>query len=155
MARPNDPISVFNRPPFAAAGIGIVPAFGADEDWTSETALGGKVRIWTQRGSRNASLTYVGRVETIWPCLLRLIDEPLPDKPGDPSSMINPDQAIDIYVVPLDGGNPRKRECLRNPSASGCTVIGAFGWAIKCDPKVLRSSSGYIVIDASRQWQLP
>jgi len=149
MARPNDPISIFNKPPFVTSGIGIATAFAGDEDWVSETALGGKVRIWTRRDSRNASLTYAGRVEAIWPHLLKLIDEPLPDKPDDPSPMINPDEAIDIYILPLGEINPRKRECLRNPSASGCTVIGAYGWAIKCEPKVLRSSSGYIVIDAS------
>jgi hypothetical protein len=147
MARPNDPISIFNRPPFAAAGI--VPAFGADNDWSSETALDGRVRIWTRRDSRNASLTYAGRVEGIWPLLKGLINEPLKDKEGDPSPQINPDEAIDIYVLPLGGMNPRKQECLRDRAASGCTVIGASGWAIRCDPRVLMTSSGYIIIDSS------
>lgn len=149
MARPNDPISIFNKPSIVTSGIGIASAFAGDEDWVSETAVGGKVRIWTRRSLRTASLTYGGRVEAVWPHLMKLIDEPLPDKPGDPSSMINPDEAIDIYVLPLLEINPRKQECLRDPSASGCTVIGAWGWAIKCEPTVLRSSSGYIVIDAS------
>ncbi len=150
MARPNDPISIFNKPQsgyvdFAAA----VPALWADEGWSSETAVGGKVRIWTRRDPRNASLTYAGRVEAIWPLLINLINEPLPDKPGDPSSLINPDQAIDIYVVPLGGRNPRMRDCLRNRSTKGCTFIGASGWAIPCDPEDFLSSSGYVVIDSS------
>jgi hypothetical protein len=154
MARPNDPISIFNRPSSVSQGIGLVPALwgnegAGSEDWISETAVGGKVRIWTRRNSKNAVLTYDGRVETIWPLLNTLIQEPLADKEGDPSSGINPDSAIDIYVLPVGGVDPRREECLINPSKKSCKFIGALGWTIACPPFQIRSSSGYVLIDSS------
>jgi len=155
MARPNDPISIFNRPSSVTRGIGLVPALWGDEgggyeDWISETAVGGKVRIWTRRNSKNAVLTYAGRVETVWEHLNKLIQEPLADKEDDPSPKINPDSAIDIYMLPLGGNDPRREECLRNPSKEGCKFIGVAGLTIGCPPFNKRTASGYVLIDSSR-----
>lgn len=151
LARPNDPRSIFNAaaPSFVAASVVLAaPARGT---WDSTEAAGGLVRVWTRSDYKTAvnPLTYAGIVDEVWPKLRTLIRPPNPDEPGDPSYAINTDSAIDVYIVPLGGTDPRRQGCLNNPRAAGCKFAGAAGYARLASPFVANTSSGYAIIDAS------
>lgn len=140
MARPNDPISIFNQPTFTTASV--LPVFAQAGTWKSLPAVGGLALVWTRSDYKTALPLefYVNEVNQIWPKLLELIRAPIPDKKDIPSKEINPDEAIDIYIIPLPGPDPRRPDTIMGP---------AGGWTVAAAPFSGRISSAYNLIDMS------
>jgi len=157
MARPNDPRSIFNISKTGSSAPSLVPFAYAGGAWISEPAAGGLVRIWTRDDYRLEGYSllsgYALLVDEIWPKLIGLIRGPIPDKPGVPTPEINPDLAIDIYLVPLQGLNPRLQRCLDDPLKQGCKLLGNLGFTVPFPPVTIGTNniktSAYIVILAS------
>lgn len=140
MARPNDPVSIFNQPGFTTASV--LPVFAQAGTWKSLPAAGGLARVWTRSDYKSALDldTYVNEVNQVWPKLRELIRAPIGDKKDIPSKEINPDEAIDIYIIPLPGPDPRR---------PGITMGPASGWTVAVDPISGRTSSAYNLINMS------
>lgn len=155
LARPNDPHSILYMPRTSSAGIFRLPSVAAASKWTHVPAAGGLVQVWTNPDFHVAASpqTYVNDVNLAWPKLRELIRPPTPDEPGDPSLDINPDSAIDVYILPLGQIDPRYEPCQKDPNSDGCTVTGGVdGITYPADPMVAnRSSSAYLLINGSIQ----
>lgn len=138
-ARPNDPISVLYDVPIAGAAPQGALA------WQSALVPGTDARVWAF-GPPGAQEPFIDAVSMVWNSFLGTFAYPNPDQTGDPSPAINPDTAIDIYVVDINGIDPRADDCQQNPS--WCTVGSRDGFAQRAAPFVSNKSSGYLVINA-------
>ncbi len=105
MARPADPISIFNNPPAVARTVSSAAA----EPWVNLAAAGGKVRVWASESNAWMLPTRMDKVNEVWPKLQAIFPFDNPDTPGDPA--INPDSAIDIYFVEVGDVDPRWAGC--------------------------------------------
>jgi hypothetical protein len=162
--RPADPVSIFNTTPVASRGAGI-PLAALDHGalpqpdlaaptasaWKSQTAAGGKIRVW-MKGTPDADsrlATYAADMDKVWGAYPGIFTYPRPDMPNVPSAAVNPDSAVDVYFVNAGTIDPRRADCARNPSLAYCKLDGAQGFAPPADPyDNPRTSSGYMVIDA-------
>jgi len=127
-ARPNDPISVFNRTTKEEIGstLGTATvrlashAMTANQaippPWVSRLVRGTNVRIWIQ-GTEAALDPYEDMVGKVWRALPDHSFHPITDDPfvyplpipaGVPNNQYNPDSAIDIYFVPKLTVSPRE-----------------------------------------------
>ncbi len=145
MLRPNDPESYFSKAFRSLKGIGTKSAV---EVWDSRLTAGGRARVWAP-ADNSKLFEYAIRVNWAWNNLFEvLLATPEPDEPENPSDSINPDNAIDLYFLPLGTLDPRQDSCIIDSVLSPCTFQNAAGWA--CPDKPFfdnRSSSGYIIID--------
>jgi hypothetical protein len=166
-ARPADPVSIFNTAPVASARAGMALAavglsgLGGQFEaaptapaWESTSAAGGKVRIWVKASPDAVSqlTTFVADLDEVWGAYPGIFTYPRPDQANVPSNAANPDTAIDIYFVNVGALDPRRPECVKNPSLDSCRFsFSDNGYAQIAAPYVgARSSSGYMVIDAGR-----
>jgi hypothetical protein len=150
-ARPADPISIFNRPRAAAAGQ-VVLAVSTTPTWESETAAGGKARVWVKAGpDAQAQLDWFAPTVTrVWANYPGVFTFPDPDTAGVPSASVNPDAAIDFYFVNAYDLDPRRPACEQDPTLSDC-VFGFVndGYAQSAPPYHSVSTSAYLVLNAS------
>jgi hypothetical protein len=154
LARPNDPKSILYMPRSISAGIFLLPTVAAAGNWTKLPAAGGLVNVWTNTDFQLAAplQTYADDVSLVWPKLRELIRAPTPDDAGYPSLDINPDSAIDVYILPLGQINPRLRACGQDPGNEACTFAagGADGYTFPAIPYIdRRSSSAYVTLNGS------
>jgi hypothetical protein len=153
VVRPNDPRSILYMPRSGSAALSLMPSVSAAGVWQHLPAAGGLVQVWTNTGFQMAAApeTYVDDVNQMWPKLLGLIQAPIPDNAGDPSLDINPDSAIDVYILPLGQINPRFfKDCQQNPQNIDCTITaGEDGLTWIATPVRGRASSGYVVINGT------
>jgi hypothetical protein len=152
LARPNDPQSVLFTLRSMSAGISFLPRVAAAGKWRHLPAAGGLVQVWTNTDFHLAAplQTSAHDVDKAWPKLRELIRPPTPDQAGNPSKDINPDSAIDVYIVPRANIDPREKGCAENLTGNACKIASVMGWTITTDPWIgKRSSSGYLIIDGS------
>jgi hypothetical protein len=147
MLRPNDPESHYSTTMRSLKAAGTKSAV---ENWDSRLAAGGRARVWVPAG--NAMLSrYVTEVNEAWQTLFfgpGLIALPHADSVGHPMTVINPDDAVDLYFIPLGTFDPRRDSCMIGSVMGRCTFIDAAGWACPTRPFFTdRTSSGYIIID--------
>jgi hypothetical protein len=110
--RPNDPRSIYNQPRADAVTAQYLPAAG----WQSLPVPGTRTRVWGK--STQAQLgRYVAMTQRVWSVFNQFLPYPTGDN-GDPASQINPDQAIDIYLLNGPEVDPRSWNCY-NRSATG------------------------------------
>lgn len=155
-ARPNDPISVFNRPAkeeigstLGAATVHLAShAMTANQaippPWVSRLVRGTNVRVWIQ-GTEADLVPYEDMVGKVWRAFPDYFVHPIPDDPfvyplpitsGVPNNLYNPDSAIDIYFLPKLTVSPRE------PSHQ----FYANGQARPWPPTQGNTSSGYVLI---------
>lgn len=173
-ARPNDPISVFNRPRSGKAG-----ARGADEagwirrvatgrpaqsgctfikklaeDWESELVPGTNVRAWIPKAYESELGRYMAMVGKVWRAFPAYFTHPLPDN-GNPCDETNPDSAVDVYFVIGSTVDPRK-ECRTLLSDAACTTgsLEANGHARPTESEIPSRYSGYALVDFDRIYTL-
>jgi len=152
LARPNDPKSILYLPRSVTAGVLSAPVVHAASAWANLPAANGLVRVWTSPDFQLPTPleTYVGGVNLVWPELRKLIRAPIPDQAGDPSADVNPDSAIDIYVLPVGQINPRQGGCDQHPNAGTCAFPNVGGLTFATPPiSAPHSSSAYILISAN------
>lgn len=169
-ARPNDPISVFNRPRASKAGEWRTDEAGwirrvatgqsaqsgctfantkkLAQDWESELVLGTNVRAWIPKAYKSELGTYKAMVGKVWRAFPAYFTHPLPDD-GNPCDETNPDSAVDIYFVIGPTVDPRKMECRAEPSSKECTVgsLEAGGVAWRTKSNIPSRYSGYAMVD--------
>lgn len=135
MARPNDPISVFNNPPSPQAA-----AAGPAPTWRSAAAAGTNVRVWVKDVSDGPLAGYAIAVSTVWPKLQQVFGLPNPDKIASPATAVNPDTRIDIYFASTAEIDPRDLACTVD-----CTLATANGLTTPIDLNG-QTSSAYIMV---------
>lgn len=167
-ARPNDPISVFNRPHSGKAGArradeaGWIRRVAAGrpaqsgctvikklaEDWESELVPQTNVRAWIPKAYKSELGTYKGMVWKVWHAFPAFFTHPLPDN-GNPCDETNPDSAVDIYFVMGSTVDPRKIECRSHPGLRTCTTNNyeAGGFAQFTPAAIPSRYSGYALVD--------
>lgn len=157
-ARPADPVSIFNTAPAPAAVNGMMaaagPLLGAGTTvaWRSQTAAGGKARVWIREGATAAedAARHVADVSKVWAAYPGVFTYPNPDMPGIPNLTANPDSAIDVYFFDAGAIDPRDQECAKHPTTPFCTISPKYnGFAPHAARYVDNKSSGYLVIDAA------
>jgi hypothetical protein len=148
--RPNDPESIFS------IGFDQIPGEKSVSNqitsWMSELAANKRARVWVPANADSSFLnTFTNHVNDTWRVLFDdnpLISTPTPDLPGPLT--FNPDNAIDLYFVPLQTIDTRRTGCALSPNGDHCRFINAAGWAVSTLPSVVKaSSSGYIIVDMS------
>jgi hypothetical protein len=159
-ARPSDPISIFNQPAGASAGVpvagaGIIVAADTATPWQSLPAVGGKARVWMKAASAadaaDALKGHADDVARVWAAFPGIFTYPNPDLPAVPNVAINPDSAIDIYFLNLGDIDPRRASCITDPTKESCILTaGKSGFANRVAEITKNKSSGYAVIDAGR-----
>jgi hypothetical protein len=138
-ARPNDPISIFNRPRGEVLKAQNRPATG----WESRIVPGTNVRIWI-KGAESQLLRFEPMVRDVWALFPTVFTYPNQDD-GSTSSKINRDTAIDIYFMNGGDVDPRFDGCGgQNPDPIRCTVTRGVTWSTP--PKAGRSSSAYCLV---------
>jgi len=167
-ARPNDPISVFNRPPSkklsrapGATLAGSIRRVAASppqsactfpkklaERWESRLVRGTNIRIWIQEAFKKDLNKYETMVGKVWRAFPDYFTYPLPDN-GNPCDETNPDAAVDLYLVIGNTVDPRKQFCQSIPDDPECTLgrLDAGGVAWKAESTVPSKYSGYALID--------
>jgi hypothetical protein len=167
-ARPNDPISIFNRPRSGKAGARRVDEAGwirrvatgrpaqsgcttikkLAEDWESELVLGTNVRAWIPKLYKPELGKYKGMVGKVWRAFPAYFTHPLPDN-GNPCDETNPDSAVDIYFVIGSTIDPRNLECGAEPGMQQCTVAGLRGSGVawKTKSNIPSRYSGYMMVN--------
>jgi hypothetical protein len=133
-ARPNDPISIFNRP-----REDVMKAQGRPPQppWISEAVPFTPLRIWI-RGSAADLKPYISMAGTAWRTMEPFFIRPrIPDRAGDPTTDVNPDGAIDIYMMPPNAIDPR---------TVGNTIGTAHGMARPAEPRAANTASGYLLV---------
>lgn len=168
-ARPNDPISVFNRPQSGKSKMG---ARGADkagrirrvataiqaqsgctfikklaEDWESDLVPGTNVRAWIPKLFKSQLGYYMDMVGKVWRAFPSYFTHPLPDD-GNPCDETNPDSAVDVYFVVGSTIDPRG-ECRTLFSDAACTTgsMEAGGVARHTSSNIPSRYSGYAMVD--------
>ena len=143
--RPNDPRSIYNQPRADAVKAQYLPAAG----WQSLPVPGTRTRVWGK--SAQAQLgKYVAMTQRVWSVFNQFLPYPSGDN-GAPPSQINPDQAIDIYLLNGPEVDPRNWNCY-NRSVTGtqtCMLFTAYGRTLFAPPIRGRHSSGYVLINAA------
>lgn len=155
-ARPNDPISIFNRPTKVEIGstLGTAAVRLASHamttnsvpprPWVSRLVLGTNVRIWIQ-GTEADLIPYEDMVGKVWRAFPDYFVHPIPDDAfvyplpipaGVPNNLYNPDSAIDIYFVPKFTFSPREPN----------DQFVHHGQARPWPPTQGNTSSGYVLI---------
>jgi hypothetical protein len=156
LARPNDPISVFNQLSPAASRAMLASTWSAAArtatvSWVSAPAADGAARVWIKDfpGAQEAMKIFASEVVSpIWPKLLQFFRTPLPDD-GKPGNATNPDPAIDIYLVDFKDVDPRLASCATDPSGQGCRLPHAYGgWTPMTAPIFGNKSSAYMLVRA-------
>jgi hypothetical protein len=144
-ARPNDPVSIFNSA--SSSSIGTEATGG----WVGEAVPGTGVRVWI-KGSVADLAPYKTALTTVWNALPGIFPYPLPDQPGNPTTEINPDNAIDVYIVDATQIDTRDRPCIADPNYVWyCRISNNYGLALVAPPDANRKSSGYLLVNKSRQ----
>ena len=105
--RPSDPISIFNR---SRAEV-VTAQLSLHGDWEGQVVSGTNVRLWN-KGAFPRRADYEGMVRRVWRVLDHFFPVPLLDN-GTAATTINPDGAIDIYLVDGQAIDPRTEECQR------------------------------------------
>jgi hypothetical protein len=146
LARPADPISIFNNPPDTQ--LASPPA------WTSQSAAGGALRIWVHSSVPNPpTATWVADATAVWNALEpagggnKIFRHPIPDTPG--AAIANPDNAIDIYFAPVNTLDPRQSGCDVPQPPRECFLYWNGGFAGYAAPYVGNTSSAYIMISST------
>lgn len=169
-ARPNDPISIFNRPRSGKAGarqadeVGRIRrvATGAPtqsgctfikkiaEDWESELVPGTHVRAWIPKPWKSELGKYKAMVGKVWRAFPAYFTYPLPDN-GNPCDETNPDSAVDVYFVIGSTVDPRM-ECRTSlfgpPCMTGSLEANGLAWPTKSG--IPSRYSGYAMVDFDR-----
>jgi hypothetical protein len=157
-ARPSDPISIFNARPAVARVAGAALAVAGPAAlaaptapvWKSQTAAGGKARVWVKDSADAAAqlTAHAADVSRVWAAFPGIFTYPRADKAKDPSAAVNPDGAIDFYFVDATDIDPRRADCAKNPNGEGCVFgKGNAGYADRAPAYTGITSSGYLVID--------
>ena len=167
-ARPNDPISIFNRPRSGKTGarradeVGWVRRVATGtpaqskctvikklaENWESELVPQTNVRAWIPKAYKSELGRYKGMVWEVWRAFPAYFTYPLPDN-GNPCDETNPDSAVDIYFVRGSTVDPRSIECRTQPGLRECTTNSyeAGGMAQKTPSKSVGRYSGYALVN--------
>jgi hypothetical protein len=167
-ARPNDPISVFNRSRPSKTGArqtgeaawirrvatgkpaqsGCTTTKKLAENWESELVPGTNVRAWIPKAYKSELGKYKGMVWKVWRAFPAYFTYPLPDD-GNPCDETNPDSAVDVYFVIGPTIDPRKMACRTAPSLNECTLNslegGGVAWFTRSN--MMSSNSGYAMVD--------
>lgn len=139
--RPSDPRSIVNR-----SRADVLPALNAQPmRWESYLVPGTRVRVWMMGREQILRQKYAPLVQQVWGVFDRYFPLPSGDM-GD--STYDPDDAIDIYLLPDADLDPRRSECIRNPALANCALAqdGSTGMAPPTPGSVDRNS-GYVLAD--------
>jgi len=139
-ARPNDPISIFNRPRAEVLKAQNRPATG----WESRKVQGTNVRIWI-KGTQAQLDRFGPMVASVWSVYAAFFPYPINDA-GGTSSAINPDSAIDLYFMNGGDSDPRADICAGNGNDIRC-ILGSHGITWPTEPTGALSSSAYCLIN--------
>lgn len=141
-ARPNDPISIFNRPRDEVLKVQQRPATG----WVDTLVPGTNVRIWI-KGTESQLDRFVPMVVDVWGVLPIYFAYPNKDD-GSPASTINRDTAVDVYFVNGGDIDPRSDDCAQpNPNPNRCILQG-HGVTWSATPKSSHASSAYCIVNS-------
>jgi hypothetical protein len=155
--RPSDPTSIFNNPPAHADGGGVMaaaavmPLADVAPAWQSAPAAGGAARVWVKSsGDATDELAqHAADVARVWAAYPGIFTYPMADTPNVPSAAVNPDGAIDFYFINASDLDPRRTDCVQDPTRAFCSVGTAYaGFAQRADPQVGHTASAYLVVDA-------
>jgi len=167
--RPNDPISIFNRPlpnklsrpPEAGSadwirrvstvGLPQTACIGGEklaEGWESRLVAGANVRIWIQEAFKEELNKYEAMVKEVWSAFPEYFTYPLPDN-GKPCNEPNPDAAVDLYLVIGNTVDPRREACRSASQSSDCMARGAGeeGITWQTNARNLQGFSGYMLVN--------
>lgn len=143
-ARPNDPISIFNSTPARDGVAAQGPA------WNSLPVPGINARVWIKGGTEDELLDFAEPVLDVWDAMPGIFRQPLfPDQAGDPNATVNPDGAIDFYMLDAAGIDPRLEYCRLHPMEATCLVGTSDGFARRAEPFIGQSASGYLVVNVT------
>jgi hypothetical protein len=147
--RPSDPRSIFNRP---RAEV-VRAQLSRHGEWEGILVAGTRVRLWN-KGPLARRAAYEQMIQQVWRVFPSYFPYPLSDS-GTSDSTVDPDGAIDMYLVDGHALDPRSPEC--EPGASGrvdpfyaedCAVAGRGDRAIAFKTPSWRPGrmSGYFVV---------
>ena len=137
-ARPNDPNSIFNRPREDVVKVQAQGNRGAG--WVSAAVPYTNLRVWI-KGTQPDLAPYIAMTRAVWTKLPAFFPLPnIPDVAGDPDNTINPDNAIDIYVMAVETIDPRELRHRLDLSTRGMI------WPTK--PTGSTTSSAFVMIQA-------
>ena len=140
--RPNDPISIFNRPRAEVLKAQTSPVTG----WVSRAVPGTRLRVWIN-GTQPQLDRYVPLLETAWNGMRDYFPHPLPDAGGKAPSDVDPDAAIDVYLVRATQIDPRSERCWSGQlNLRDCMLLGVLGRTEITAPSG-RISSAYILLN--------
>ena len=139
-ARPNDPVSIFNRPRAEVVKAQNRPATG----WESRKVQGTNLRIWI-KGTQAQLDRFEPMVASVWSVYASFFRYPINDA-GGASSAINPDTAVDLYFIHGGDIDPRADICAENGNDVRC-ILRSHGTTWSTEPKGLLSSSAYCLIN--------
>jgi hypothetical protein len=147
LARPNDPISIFNQPTALTSGPQPPMAY-----YSRPAAA--KYRVWVRATSQEAAdpelAEYSARVAMVVPEIAKLIAAPIQDNPAATPDLINPDDSIDIYFVDSGTVDFREDYCRQHPDDARLCLFSYNGWARPTAPFAGRTSSAYVFISTAR-----
>ena len=139
-ARPNDPISIVNRPRKDIVKAQLLPP----THWVDREVSGTNLRIWID-GPQSDLDDYEPIFRQVWDAFPGLFRYPDADAPGADLA-INPDGAIDFYIIDGNEIDPRNTVCASSRPSSFCAApAGAV--TIPTPWKAHRKSSGYVLIN--------
>ena len=142
-ARPNDPISIVNRP-----RADVLKAQARTVNWVGRQVLGTNLTIW-MNGRQSDLDDYEPIFKQVWDAFPDFFSYPLDDDPG-PDLMINPDGTIDFYLLQGADVDPRIGVCGgSNPNPAWCRPAGR-AVTIPAAWRGYRSSSAYVLVDLER-----
>jgi hypothetical protein len=148
--RPNDPRSIFNQPL-----ADVVRAQLTSGAWVSEPVPFTKVRIW-MKGPRENLIPYVGMVQRIWRVFNRFFPLPREDN-GEPDPNagdridVDPDDAVDLFLVSGRTVDPRTAECQRAaPDPDLCILGNDFGVTNSENPTADAPSAAFLLVNLDK-----
>ncbi len=107
--RPNDPASIFNRSKADVVRVQLQPSL----EWEGALVSGTRVRLWNKGPLANRA-HYDAMIRRVWNVMESFFPHPLPDS-GTPRSNVNPDAAVDVYLVDAQSVDPRTPRCQQVP----------------------------------------
>ena len=142
--RPNDPISIYNRP---RAEV-VKAQLSLHDDWEGRLVTGTSFRLWN-KGALARRADYDGMIRRVWRVFDQFFPYPLADD-GTFASTINPDGAIDIYLVDGQALDPRTAACqppVKPEDVGDCSLMGDRGLAHLANSATGAGASGYVIIN--------
>lgn len=147
--RPSDPRSIFNRSRAEVVKAQLL----RHGEWEGVLVAGTRIRLWN-KGPLARRADYERMIQQVWRVYRFYFPYPLSDS-GTVDNTVDPDGAIDMYLVDGRAVDPRSPECEAgqfkpvDPSAEDCAVAGRGDRAIAYRTPSWRPDrmSGYFVVN--------